>query len=196
MQGSYKNNGLPRPYYMKPHSKRTSAYEKMPQQFFLTNSRKLTGYIVMLFLFGLCIFMISQELKAKPDPSYELVDPLEIQKENNGDVGQLVDSSKMEDLADEKAALASKEKNMVVEAPKGGMVNEEHLVGNDEGLVVDGKPSNNKDTGKISGGGVQAARGGDQIASPEEPSNDRDLLKLLEISENAQNPGGVPRGST
>ncbi|QWU86331.1 hypothetical protein CA3LBN_000549 [Candidozyma haemuli] len=195
MQGSYKNNGLPRPYYMKPHSKRTKAYEKMPRQFFLTNSRKLSGYIVMLFFFGLCIYMISQELKEKPDIAYELVDPLEKQSDNNGDVGKLVDSSKMEDRADEKVALASKEQNIVVEAPKGGSVNEGPIVGNDEGLVVDGKPSNNKNAGKIGAGSVQAARG-DQIAPPGEPSNDRDLSKLLEISEDAQNPGGVPRGDS
>lgn len=201
MQGSYKTNGLPRPYYMKPHSKRTKAYEKMPHQFFLTNSRKLTGYLVMLFFFGLCIFMISQELREKPEPTYELVDPLEKQSDNNGDVGKLVDSSKVEDRADEKVALASKEQNIFVEAPKGGSVNEGPIVGNDEGLVVDGKPSNNKNAGKMGASGasgagsVQGARGGDQIASPDTPSNDQDLLRLLEVSENAQNPGGVPRNS-
>lgn len=149
----------------------------------------------MLFFFGLCIFMISQELKEKPDPTYELVDPLEKQSDNNGDVGKLVDSSKMEDRADERVALASKEQNIVVEAPKGGSVNEGPIVGNDEGLVVDGKPSNNKNAGKMGGSGVQAARGSDQIASPDTPSNDKDMLKLNEVSENAQNPGGVPRGS-
>ncbi|PVH17723.1 uncharacterized protein CXQ87_000616 [Candidozyma duobushaemuli] len=101
----------------------------------------------------------------------------------------------MEDRADEKVALASKEQNIVVEAPKGGSVNEGPIVGNDEGLVVDGKPSNNKNAGKIGAGSVQAARG-DQIAPPGEPSNDRDLSKLLEISEDAQNPGGVPRGDS
>lgn len=147
----------------------------------------------MLFLFGLCMYMISQELKGGEDPIYELVHPLEMQSEKNGDVGKLVDSSKVEDTAEDKAALASKEENVVVEAPKGGLVNEGPVVGNDEGLVVDGKPSNNKNTGKI-GAGVQAARGQDQVVEEIVPRSEaQDLLKLLEVSTNAQNPGGVPR---
>ena len=127
---------------MKP-SKRGSVYDKMPKLVFLTNSRKLTGYLVMLFLFGLCVFLISQELKAPAETDYELVGATRNDK-NTGDVGKLVDSAKASDLENDKPDLAmNKVQNSkgeygraVMEAPKGGMVNEAHIVGNDEDLVV------------------------------------------------------------
>lgn len=159
MQGSYKNNGLPRPYYMKPN-KRGSAYEKMPRLVFLTNSRKLTGYIIMLVLFGLCMFMVAQEMRPHPDAEYELVPQTKVGK-LNGDVGKLVDLAKVDDKATEKADLAqNKAQNAkgeygkaVLEAPKGGMVNEAPVVGNDEELVIDGRKK------KLAPGAkVQAAR--------------------------------------
>ncbi|KAK6464537.1 hypothetical protein DFJ63DRAFT_311839 [Scheffersomyces coipomensis] len=82
MQGSYKNNGLPRPYYMKPSKKRigggvgsNSPYDnfKQPIVFFTSSPRKLLGYVVMLILFGTCIYWISQDIKTQPEPSYEIV---------------------------------------------------------------------------------------------------------------------------
>ncbi|KAK6202777.1 uncharacterized protein RJT21DRAFT_118853 [Scheffersomyces amazonensis] len=81
MQGSYKNNGLPRPYYMKPSKKRmgvvgtNSPYDnfKQPVVFFTNSPRKLLGYLVMLLLFGTCIYWMSQDLKPQPDPTYEIV---------------------------------------------------------------------------------------------------------------------------
>ncbi|GEQ70226.1 hypothetical protein JCM33374_g3902 [Metschnikowia sp. JCM 33374] len=152
MQGSYKNNGLPRPYYMKP-SKRGSVYDKMPRHAFLTNSRKLTGYIIMLFLFGLCVFLISQEFKVPADTSYEIVgsNSKSSSDKNSGDVGKFVDSAIAGDLENDKTDLAQNRAqnskgeygHAVMEAPKGGMVNEAHIVGNDEDLIVDGKTKKN-----------------------------------------------------
>ncbi|KAM9927309.1 hypothetical protein OXX80_010323 [Metschnikowia pulcherrima] len=171
MQGSYNNNGLPRPYYMKP-SKRGSVYDKMPKSVFLTNSRKLTGYLVMLFLFGLCVFLISQELKTPAETDYELIGATRNDK-NTGDVGKLVDSAKASDLENDKPDLAmNKVQNSkgeygraVMEAPKGGMVNEAHIVGNDEDLVVDGKTKKNSQE-KLSPSknqGFKASREGDSL---------------------------------
>lgn len=184
MQGTHKD-GLPRPYYMKPNTRRGGAYDKQPRQFFMTNSRKLTGYIVLLALFSLCVFLIGQELRpsyptlfeiVKNEPEKKSTNPGGTQKQgglslNNGDVGKLVDSSKGEDKAYEKAQLANNKAensrgqlgNGVAEAPKGGMVNEGYIVGTDEGLVFDGKTKNgqaNSHQGsKLSRGGVQASRG-------------------------------------
>ncbi|OBA20084.1 hypothetical protein METBIDRAFT_19016, partial [Metschnikowia bicuspidata var. bicuspidata NRRL YB-4993] len=177
MQGSYKNNGLPRPYYMKP-SKKGSVYDKMPKQIFLTNSRKLTGYIGMLFLFGLCVFLVSQEFKTPSDASYELVgaDQNNRPGKNSGDIGKLVDSANAGDLENDRADLAmNKAQNSkgeyghgISEAPKGGMVNEAPIVGNDEDLIIDGK-TRKKIQGSTSGSkgkGFKAERGDD--ASREE----------------------------
>lgn len=177
MQGSYKNNGLPRPYYMKP-SKRGSVYDKMPKQVFLTNSRKLTGYLVMLFLFGLCVFLVSQELRTPAESNYELVGSTgnagnagnagKGVEKNSGDVGKLVDSAKDSVLENDKADLAmNKAQNSkgeyghaVMEAPKGGMVNEAHVVGTDEDLVLDGKTkkTNQENAPPGRGKGFKAAR--------------------------------------
>lgn len=177
MQGSYNNNGLPRPYYMKP-SKRGSAYEKMPRQIFLTNSRKLTGYIVMLFLFGLCVFFITQELKEPVGTEYELVAPegagmgAGSAGKNLGDVGKLVDLKTGEEQANEKADLAlNKVQNSkgeygraVLEAPKGGMVNEGPVVGTDEDMIIDGRKKTPGKNQYVASGGntVKAARGNEK----------------------------------
>lgn len=171
---------------MKPSARRGGAYDKKPRQFFMTNSRKLTGYIVMLALFSLCVYMIGQELRpsyptlfeiVKNEPEKKSTNTGGTQKQgglslNNGDVGKLVDSSKGEDKAFEKVQLANNKAensrgqlgNGVAEAPKGGMVNEGHVVGTDESLVFDGKTkngqaANNHQGSKLSRGGVQASRG-------------------------------------
>lgn len=209
MQGSYKNNGLPRPYYMKPN-RRGSAYNNVNNLFFLTNSRKLTGYLVMLVLFGLCMFMVAQELKAKPEPTFEIMDSLEVKGGKNlGDVGNLVDSADKKDKNFEKPQVAvNKAQNSrgeyghaVLEAPKGGLVNEGPVVGNDEGLVVDGKtkkiPANDASYGGSKPNaavgsdrnGVKALRNGEDTKKLPLPSGP-DLLKLNEINEKSDNVKG------
>lgn len=202
MQGSYKNNGLPRPYYMKPN-KRGSAYEHATRLVFLTNSRKLMGYLVMLVLFGLCMFMVSQELKPKPDMLLEIMDPLEVKTtKNNGDVGNLVDSDKKENNFEQPQVANNKAQNShgeyghgVMEAPKGGMVNEGPVVGADEGLLVDGKTKKTSVEVEVKvgdeaapvavarGNGVKASRESEEKAAAE-PQNP-DLRKLNEKNTDA-----------
>lgn len=151
MQGSYKTNGLPRPYYMKPHKR--GVYENMARLTHLTNSRKLMGYLLMLVLFGLCMYMIGQELRGMPSSGYEIVGKNvpktpSIKENMDGDVKNFVQSGKNKDKVTEKDALANGKKeasgdfdNVVDEAPMGGLVNEAPIVGNDAGLVIDGKKS-------------------------------------------------------
>lgn len=185
MQGSYKTNGLPRPYYMKPHKR--GVYENMARLNNLTNSRKLTGYLIMLILFGLCMFMIGQELKALPNSGYEIVGKnvpknAPLAKNTDGDVKNFVQSDKNKDKVTEKDALSNGNKesldefdHVVSEAPKGGLVNEAPIVGNDAGLAIDGKKSsNNMAIDKNSGGnGVEIKKKGQSFsASREEDEND------------------------
>lgn len=172
MQGSYTNNGLPRPYYMKP-SKR-GAYDKLPRLVFLTNSRKLTGYLIMLVVFGLCVFMIGQELRPQPDAGYELVSP-DAEKPKAAANG-VADSTLAEDT-NEKSNLGldkGLDKGLnkgqyskgeygraVMEAPKGGLVNEGRVVGTDEDYVVEGRV---KGTGDGKPGFVAQVQAGKEIA--------------------------------
>lgn len=182
MQGSYTNNGLPRPYYIKPN-KRGSAYDKMPKQIFLTNSRKMVGYLVMLFFFGICVYMIGQELKPHTDVTYEIVSSANDagSDKNLGNVGHLVDSGKGEDKPLEKLDLAlNKAKNSkgelghgVLEAPKGGIVNEAPNVGNDQDLVIDGRKKGPTDREK-NGNDVKASRGDDNTVN-DKPKQDKHL---------------------
>jgi hypothetical protein len=73
MQGSYNNNGLPRPYYMKPTKKRLPYTNlKEPIVFFNNPKRKLMGYLVMFMLIGTLMWWVSQDIKIRPDPEYEL----------------------------------------------------------------------------------------------------------------------------
>lgn len=73
MQGSYNNNGLPRPYYMKPNKKRLPYTNlKEPIVFFNNPKRKLFGYLIMFMLIGTLMWWVSQDIKMKPDPEYEL----------------------------------------------------------------------------------------------------------------------------
>ncbi|OVF09315.1 hypothetical protein A9F13_05g01078 [Clavispora lusitaniae] len=147
MQGSYKDNGLPRPYYMKP-TRKGSAYDRMPRNFFFSRTRKLSGYLLLLILFSFCMYLVGQELKPAPPTTFEL-DTASNAKAGltRGDVGKLVDSDKGEQKENEKGDLASNKAqnskgeygHAIPEAPKGGMVNEAPVVGNDEDLVVDGK---------------------------------------------------------
>lgn len=204
MQGSYKNNGLPRPYYMKP-TKRGSAYDNASRLFFLTNSRKLTGYFVMLVLFGLCMFMVAQELKPHPEPSFEIMEPLEVKtSKNNGDVAKLVDSADKKDTSREQPQVANNKAqnsrgeygHAVMEAPKGGMVNEGPVVGADEGLVVNGKakkPGQGVDADRVASdgttikgsakNGIKSTLNNDnaKLGNQAVQAGDADLKKLNEV---------------
>lgn len=208
MQGSYKNNGLPRPYYMKPHKRGT--YEDMARQTNLTNSRKIMGYFLMLTLFGLCMFMIGQELKGLPNAGYEIVgknvpksSPLS--QNTDGDVKHFVESGKNKDKLAEKDALANGNKesldefdNVVNEAPMGGLVNEAPIVGNDAGLVIDGKRSvKDASLDKKSGAGTKAesknkpsfsaSRDGDDDVAPPSVGEDKVASPSKPKSSNSKN---------
>ncbi|KAK6456827.1 uncharacterized protein RJT20DRAFT_34780 [Scheffersomyces xylosifermentans] len=156
MQGTYKGNGLPRPYYMKPSSKRkNSPYDnlKSPVAFFNSPPRKILGYLVLLLLFGTCMYWISQDLKPSRPPVYEVVKPEIIQASVNVPKNAKVDNKNIErivnvgskadkeslniDLADNLAQGSKGEKGVgVAEAPKGGIANEAPVVGSDEEKIV------------------------------------------------------------
>lgn len=134
MQGSYNNNGLPRPYYMKP-SLNFSPYHNKAKSFFSSPSRKVIGYTIVLILFGTCIYWISQDLKGSmKEPSYEILQPdIEFNK-NLDDVVALGNTDKESENIGLAGNLAQGSKGDigvgVVEAPKGGMANEAPVVGN------------------------------------------------------------------
>ncbi|KAI5956411.1 hypothetical protein KGF54_000886 [Candida jiufengensis] len=172
MQGSYNNNGLPRPYYMKPSSKKkhSSPYEnlKEPIIFFNSPKRKLMGYIFMFCIFGLLMYWVSQDLKEKSEVLYELVPSEEQSSSSNNlnnnnlnsnsnnkydkessnlnnivkgvDKNSNKDSENL-DLAGNLALGSNGQKGVgIVEAPKGGIANEGHIVGNnEEELIGSGK---------------------------------------------------------
>lgn len=160
MQGSYKKNELPRPYYMKPSSKlKRSPYDKMTAltAFFNSSRRKFLGYVVMLFLFGSCIYWMAQDLKPTPEPKYEIDRP----SRNNHDIDtkRIANEPAIDNILNAANADADKEsknvqlakdvksdKAIVVEAPKGGVANEGAVVGSDEDKIIGtGKnPKNNK----------------------------------------------------
>ncbi|KAL6451203.1 hypothetical protein SBY92_002542 [Candida maltosa Xu316] len=179
MQGSYNNNGLPRPYYMKPNKKKSSPYSnlKEPIVFFNTPRRKLFGYITMFMLIGTLMWWISQDIKGRPDPEYELVKPekggnknIQIEDKNNANLDKIVNAvgSKADkeslnlDLAENLAEGSKGQKGIgVVEAPKGGIANEAPVVGNDEDeLVGTGRGNANKKGYKASIGKTDKAVGG------------------------------------
>lgn len=174
---------------MKPHKR--GVYENMARQNNLTNSRKLTGYLIMLILFGLCMFMVGQELKGLPNSGYEIVGKnvpknAPLAKNTDGDVKNFVQSGKNKDKVAEKDALTNGDKesldefdHVVSEAPKGGLVNEAPIVGNDAGLAIDGKKSSNnmaiEKNGKSGGNGVNVEikkKGQSFSASREEDEDD------------------------
>lgn len=125
MQGTYKDKGLPRPYYMKPSVKFSPYYGKQIS-FFNNNNRKLIGYIILLLLFGTCMYWISQDMKPKPDPVYEI-----IPKNVLGGQGSLLNVDKEIENKDLAGNLAQGSKGEigkgVDEAPKGGTANEAPL---------------------------------------------------------------------
>lgn len=158
MQGTYKNNGLPRPYYMKPSTKKKfqSPYDKMPRTFFTTPMRKIIGYIMMLLLFGVIMYWVAQDMRPTPDPEYEVISPellrnnpipqvnkpqenfdnmVKIGKNADGEIDNV-------DLAGNMAQGSNGEIGLgVAEAPKGGIANEGGVVGAEK--VLD-KPRNPK----------------------------------------------------
>ncbi|KAI5970279.1 hypothetical protein CANMA_000631 [Candida margitis] len=165
MQGSHHSNGLPRPYYMKPSSKKkNSPYNnlKEPIIFFNTPRRKLVGYVFMFLIIGTLMWWVSQDLKDKPDLEYEVVPADQhasssskhgLDNDNHNldnmvkGVGSKADTEKDNiDLAGNLAAGSKGEKGLgVAEAPKGGIANEAPLVGNDADQIVGtGKGNGNK----------------------------------------------------
>ncbi|EGW32093.1 uncharacterized protein SPAPADRAFT_61172 [Spathaspora passalidarum NRRL Y-27907] len=156
MQGSYKNNGLPRPYYMKPSSKKKhSPYSnlKEPVVYFTNSRRKLGGYLIMLLLFGTLMWWVSQDLRPTPEPEYEIVSSeansakktpikdnanVNMDKLINDAVGSKADKEiENKDLAGNFAHGSHGEKGLgVAEAPKGGVANEGAVVGSDEDKLV------------------------------------------------------------
>lgn len=158
----------------------------------------------MLFLFGLCVFMVAQELKPRPDSAFEIAHVLDVKgAKNNGDVGRLVDSADKKDQNFEKPQVAvNKAQNSrgeyghaVLEAPKGGMVNEGRVVGADEGLVVDGKTKKKNPQAEVlraapggiaaNGVGGEGAHGkaGSGVQADRDNRRSPDLLKLNELNE-------------
>lgn len=135
MQGSYKNNGLPRPYYMKP-SLKFSPYNQKAKSFFTSPGRKVVGYTILLILFGTCMFWISQDLRQSMEqPSYEIVQQdLEYNK-NLDDIVGIGNADKESENIGLAGNLAQGSKGDigvgVAEAPKGGMANEAPVVGNE-----------------------------------------------------------------
>ncbi|CCE72946.1 Piso0_000553 [Millerozyma farinosa CBS 7064] len=144
MQGSYNSKGLPRPYYMKPVSKNSIYSNKATKSFINSPRRKLIGYVIMLVLFGTCVYWISQDIRPKPEPQYEIVEP-ETRKAPG--VNEMINrenvekDSKYENLAYNMAKGSKGDVGRGVdEAPKGGMANEAPLVGNEK-VAQDRKPA-------------------------------------------------------
>lgn len=151
MQGINGSNGLPRPYYMKPASKRKghSPYDnlKTSQNVFNTPRRKLLGYLVLLILFGSCVLWMSFDLRTVKETTYEIINNApNLQKINSPQVGSIkipnkdgtIDKeSKIKDLAGNLAQGSKGEKGIgVSEAPKGGVANEAPIVGSDEEELI------------------------------------------------------------
>lgn len=177
MQGSYNNNGLPRPYYMKPNKKKLPYSNlKEPIVFFNNPKRKLMGYLVMFMLIGTLMWWISQDIKIKPDAEYELArhetssssssnnnhqeknnNKINIDSKNNANLDNIVNAvgskadkeSENIDLAGNLAQGSKGEKGIgVVEAPKGGIANEAPIVGTDEDELVGTGGNKAKNAGK------------------------------------------------
>ncbi|KAI3403319.1 hypothetical protein KGF56_003907 [Candida oxycetoniae] len=166
MQGSYKSNGLPRPYYMKPSRKKRSPYDnlKEPIVFFNSPRRKLSGYLVMLIIFCTLMWWVSQDMKARPDVEYELETDIasspslkdnKMDNKNSGNLENIVKNIGSQadkeienlDLADNLAVGSKGEKGLgAAEAPIGGMANEGPMIGNDEDKSIgsSGKSNNHK----------------------------------------------------
>lgn len=72
MQGTYKKDGLPRPYYLKPAHKLKLPYSKTTFPYISHTKKKLLGYLVLLFLFGTFIHMMSQSMRPNPDLTIEI----------------------------------------------------------------------------------------------------------------------------
>lgn len=192
MQGSYKKDGLPRPYYMKP-AKRHSAYDKIPHTFFNSNRRKVFGYVILLVLFGTCMYFVSQDMKPRPDPTYELVnsntanlgDDSTMGRANklrtgknpstNGNIEPLVGSVG----ADKEKEKAGLDKNLaqgskgdvgqgIYEAPLGGVANEAPVVGNDADVIIGNGHKNTDANGKVKSRNGRKVQGTEEIISEKE----------------------------
>jgi len=138
---------------MRPVKKRNSPYDKMPKQFFNSHKRRLFGYILMLTIFGIMMFIVAQDLKTKPDPIYEVVS-----HDLDGNIDNIVNlrNSKADkeienlDLAGNLAKAPDGKAGLgVAEAPKGGIANEAPVVGSDEEKIVGSGNGKKTGTGKV-----------------------------------------------
>ncbi|EGV64868.1 hypothetical protein PSN45_005222 [Yamadazyma tenuis] len=146
MQGSYKNNGLPRPYYMKPvkgKGKKGSPYESMQSNYFSTPKKKIIGYLFMLCFFSLSFYWLGQSMRAAPDAEYDIDIGQASTKVGINNILGVVENDKDSSNLGLAGNLAVGSKGDVGigvnEAPKGGMANEAPVVGNDEDEVIEGK---------------------------------------------------------
>lgn len=212
MQGIHGSNGLPRPYYMKPSKKKgSSPYDNLNGSInaFNTPRKKLVGYLVLLVLFGTCMFWVSQELRPVPDVKYEIAkepasggekgtiannkqeingakDPKDNLNNIVNAVGKADKESANVELADNLAQGSKGEKGKVVyEAPKGGIANEAPVVGSDEEKLI-GTGKKSKQKGEVNGEkkkGYQAEKSSDEVA-PKDVSKikvkDRDVKASME----------------
>lgn len=171
MQGSYSKDGLPRPYNMRPIRKKQSPYDKMPKQIFTTPSRKLVGYIIMLALIGMMIFTVSQELKSKPDPIYEVIN-LDAEKEGlssnlasnlaeapNGKVGVGLKEAPLGGIANEGVVVGAKEEQEPKRRPKSKGVDEEIIIDEEPAAAPAGAVKNGANKVK----GYKASKEGEEV---------------------------------
>lgn len=147
MQGGYKNQGLPRPYYMKAaNTKKNSPYHKGPIVFFSTPRRKIFGYLILIMLFGTCMWMIGQDIKPAGEAIYEVEPFQSIVNDADKIVGSTRNADKEADNPELAGNMAHGSKGDIgvgiAEAPKGGMANEAPVVGNDKDKIVDGAKKN------------------------------------------------------
>lgn len=134
MQGTYKKDGLPRPYYLKPAHKLKFPYSKSKFPYLSHTKKKLLGYLVLLCLFGTFIHMTSQSMKPNPDVAIELEGndvnqgAEQREKENVGMLrapGNIQKDSENSNLANNLVYGSHGEIGYGMEqAPKGGIANE------------------------------------------------------------------------
>lgn len=200
MQGSYKSNGLPRPYYMKPSKRKHSPYAnlKEPVSFFNTPRRKLMGYITVFLLISTLMWWLSQDLKDRPDKIYELVPETDHPPENKLNLGK--SSHNLDDVVKNAGSKADKEienlglaENLaagpkgekgkgVLEAPKGGIANEAPVVGSDEDKIVgsgQGNQGKHRNVEKSSNAGGKGAVGDANEGEKKKVSNKEKVQQII-----------------
>lgn len=165
---------------MAPAKKKHSPYDDLPKNFFNNSRRKLMGYLVVLLLFGTMMWWISQDLRVQPEPVYEVVHhddtAADALVQNGFDIGNvnIKDNMKEADNADLAAGLSAGSKGdkgyAVDEAPKGGIANEDLVVGSDEDLIVGNGKAKKKQGDGVGRGKVALAPGAAAAANDRPPA--------------------------